>query len=148
MPPESSERPLLDHALWLLSGMAGLAIILGLLTYSLIDVVGSSGKPAITTGAASNRTAPQRFATFAPGATGPSVATAPSELLIFILCEGETVASAFKDLPYHMFISLRPATDRDVIQNLLAGTESRFPPDARVYRSNCAEAGVQRGDFP
>ena len=138
IPPESSERPLPHHALGLLSGLAGLAIILGLFTYSLMDVLGSGGGSATTTGAASSRTTPQPIATLAPAATGMPVASDPPELLTFILCDGETVVSAIGSGPiYHMYVL-----------DLLSETNAVFPPDARVHHSNCARAAVERDDSP
>ena len=125
----------------LLSVAAAAAVIRGLLAFSgaaLLD----DGKEAD----AASRPASSRPASLISSL--PSIATAPAELLVFVLCDGETVLSAFQDEPYHLVISLRPRTDRSAIARVIAGGESGFPATARFYYSNCALAGIERGGFP
>ena len=147
-PQESSEGLLLPHLIGLVAGLAAVAILIGLFTYSVIDVVGDSGKPAATADAAPARTALTVMPTYAPGAFGPAIAPGFRQVFIFLLCEGETAAAIYPNSIYHFYFSLRPATDRDAILDLLAGRETQFPPDALLYQSPCVRAGVDKGTYP
>jgi hypothetical protein len=65
-----------------------------------------------------------------------------------MLCEGETAAAIYPNSIHNFYFSLRPRTDHDAISDLLSGTGTLFPPDALVFQSPCAKAGIERGDFP
>ena len=145
--PESGAGPL-AQALISLSGVAVAAIIVGLLAYSLIEAAGSSDGPATRAQTIAVQAPARRLPTLVPGTAGSPIATAPAEMLILLLCDDERVGAAINDEPLrHLYIWLRPGTDRGLIAGLLAGTDTVFPSSARVMPSKCATAALERGDF-
>jgi hypothetical protein len=147
-PGDPDTHSLLQDALWVLSGFAAIAIILGLLTYSLIQVLNSGSTSTTTTPVAKTRATSAGSASVAWAGLPPPIASGYRELLIVIMCDGETVADVYPDATYYFYIALRPSTDREELSDLLSGAATPFPSSATVFQSRCAKAGVERGDYP
>lgn len=149
IPPESAEHSLLQPALMLLSGLAGAALILALLAYSLVNVLGSKNQLVTGNGTPQPQTTNPSSVALGPSVSRYSSAWGPSEPLVFVLCDHEELDFAAGGVTISdVYILLRPETDRDLIVDLLAGTNSLLPKSSRIYHSACVSAGLKQGNFP
>ena len=124
----------------------GVILLASILAYSVYATVLKSPDPeprrAETTPARSSASTSALALAF-PGGTR----TTPM-FHLYIMCDGETVASAIYDGPiYNDFVALLATPDHSVILALLQGQPTIFPADATVYQSVCFRRLLESGTF-
>jgi len=126
----------------------GLGLILIVLAYSLVSTLEQQGAsdPAAATFARTHPGTP--IATFIVPTSGQAAGAPRPDLLVFMLCDDETVAGAIYDGPIsHLSLTLKPAGDRDVIADLLAGRPTAIPADSWFFKSRCFDQLIVSGAF-
>lgn len=140
------ERTEISHQVRRAQAFWGVALLVAVLAYSFHSTIGSksdgSTQPAET---------PERFAAAKPSSSNstlPNAGLNRPPLVVFIICDGETVSEAsHSGLISQDSIALKATPDRNLIIAVLQGQPTMLPPISRVFQSECFRRELEDGTF-
>ena len=146
-PGFGSGLPLL-HAL---STFWGLAVLLGLASYTLLDAM--RDEPIAASATVRQQSSPLLMSpTIASVSTsGPYPAIQPEPMVIFLACNQEDASFdriSNRPPPGRYPFTMRLDQVPNDVRALLNGTDTTFPKDARISKTSCIQAMIDAGTLP